>query len=359
MALQHHTFRAVAVQAAPVFLDLDASIDKAVALIEDAARAGAELIAFPETFLPGYPWYIWLASPAWTFQFTGRYFDNSLEYGTAEADRLAAAARDNHIMVVMGLSERYQGSLYIAQWIIGADGRTIATRRKLKPTHVERTVYGEGDGTDLSVYDTDLGRVGALCCWEHLQPLSKYALYAQNEQIHVGAWPGFSIYPGAAHALGPEVNTAASRVYAVEGGSFVIAPCATVSTEMVEMLCTDDTKRAMLREGGGHARIFGPDGQLLHEPLDPSVEGIVYADIDTSVIAVAKAAADPAGHYSRPDVTRLWLDKTPGDRIVSGTLAGAPTTRAGFVQNSEFLTDDDVEGLADRTVDGTPVRQRV
>ncbi|GCE45090.1 Nitrilase [Rhodococcus wratislaviensis] len=342
MALHHHSFRAAAVQAAPVFLDLDASIDKAVVLIAEAANAGAELIAFPETFLPGYPFHIWLDSPAWALQFTGRYFDNSLEYGSVEADRLAAAARDNHIMVVMGLSERYQGSLYIAQWIIGADGRTIATRRKLKPTHVERTVYGEGDGTDLSVYDTDLGRIGALCCWEHLQPLSKYAMYAQNEQIHVGAWPSFSLYPGAAYALGPEVNTAASRVYAVEGGSFVIAPCATVSADMVEMLCTDDAKRAMLSEGGGYARIFGPDGQLLHEPLDPSTEGLVYADIDTSVIAVAKAAADPAGHYARPDVTRLWLNKSPGDRVVSATPDDAGPARA--IGGHDLLTDA-VDGL--------------
>ncbi len=132
MASHHHSFRAAAVQAAPVFLNLEVSIDKAIALIEEAANAGAELIAFPETFLPGYPWHIWLDSPAWAFQFTAEYFDNSLEYGSVEADRLAAAARDNHIMVVMGLSERFQGSLYIAQWIIGADGRTIATRRKLK-----------------------------------------------------------------------------------------------------------------------------------------------------------------------------------------------------------------------------------
>lgn len=195
--MTHHQFRAAAVQAAPVFLDLDASIDKAVGLIEDAARAGAELIAFPETYLPGYPWYIWLDAPAWGFQFTQRYFDNSLEYGTPQAARIAQAAKDNHIMVAMGLSERYQASLYIAQWIIDAQGKTGAVRRKLEPTHVERTVYGEGDGSDLSVYDTDLGRVGALCCWEHLQPLSKYAMYAQNEQIHVGAWPSFSLYTGA------------------------------------------------------------------------------------------------------------------------------------------------------------------
>jgi aliphatic nitrilase len=317
MTVQHPRFRAAAVQAAPVFLDLDASIDKAIGLIADASRQGAQLIAFPETWLPGYPWFIWLDSPAWGMQFIQRYHDNSLVYGSPQARRIADAAKDHRIMVVMGHSEKDGGSLYMGQWIIDADGATIAMRRKLKPTHVERTVFGEGDGSDLSVYDSALGRIGALCCWEHLQPLSKYAMYAQNEQVHIAAWPSFSLYRGAAHALGAEVNNAASQVYAVEGQCFVIAPCATVSREMVELLCGDDMKKQLLLEGGGFARIYAPDGQLMHAPLAESEEGLVYADIDLGMISLAKAAADPAGHYARPDVTRLLLDKTPGDRVVA------------------------------------------
>jgi aliphatic nitrilase len=322
MSTDHPRFRAAAVQAAPAFLDLDAGIDKAVSLIGEAAGAGAQLIAFPETWLPGYPWFVWLDSPAWGMQFVQRYHDNSLVYDSPQARRLAAAAREHGITVVTGHSERQAGSLYIAQWIIGPDGGTVARRRKLKPTHVERTVFGEGDGSDLAVHDTPLGRLGGLCCWEHLQPLSKYAMYAQDEQVHVGAWPSFSLYRGGAYALGPEVNTAASRVYAVEGQCFVVAPCATVSAEMVELLCTDDTKRALLLPGGGFARIFAPDGQLLHEPLPEDAEGLVYADLDLGMISLAKAAGDPAGHYSRPDVTRLLLNRTPGDRVVPFSAAG-------------------------------------
>ncbi|WP_130289631.1 carbon-nitrogen hydrolase family protein [Pseudonocardia sediminis] len=322
MSIDHPRFRAAAVQAAPAFLDLDAGVDKAVSLIAEAAGNGAKLIGFPETWLPGYPWFIWLDAPAWGLQFFPRYHDNSLVYGSPQADKLAAAAREHDITVVMGVSERQAGSLYIAQWIIGPDGKTIATRRKLKPTHVERTVFGEGDGSDLSVYETPLGRLGGLCCWEHLQPLSKYAMYAQNEQVHVGAWPSFSLYKGGAYALGPEVNTAASRVYAVEGQCFVLAPCATVSQDMVDLLCTDETKQALLQVGGGHAGIYAPDGQLLTEPLAEDAEGIVYADLDLSLISLAKAAADPTGHYSRPDVTRLLLNKTPGDRVVPFSTPG-------------------------------------
>jgi aliphatic nitrilase len=328
MPVSHPKFRAAAIQASPVFLDLDASVDKAIRLIAEAAGNGAKLIAFPETFLPGYPFFIWLDSPAWGMQFIQRYHDNSLVYGSAQADRLAQAAKDNAIVVVMGHSEKQGGSLYMGQWIIGADGETIAQRRKLKPTHVERTVFGEGDGSDLAVHDTPLGRVGALCCWEHLQPLSKYAMYAQNEQVHIAAWPSFSLYRGGAYALGPEVNNAASRIYAVEGSCFVVAPCAVVSKEMVAMMCGDDpAKRQMLLEGGGFTTIYAPDGQLMHQPLPESTEGIVYADLDLGMISLAKAAADPAGHYARPDVTRLLLDRTPGDRVVIRKRQGAEVAR--------------------------------
>ena len=328
MPVSHPKFRAAAIQAAPVFLDLDASIDKAIKLIAEAASNGAKLIAFPETWLPGYPWFIWLDSPAWGMQFIQRYHDNSLVYGSPQAERLAQAAKDHDIVVVMGHSEKQGGSLYMGQWIIGADGETIAQRRKLKPTHVERTMFGEGDGSDLAVHDTPLGRVGALCCWEHLQPLSKYAMYAQNEQVHIAAWPSFSLYRGGAYALGPEVNNAASRIYAVEGSCFVIAPCATVSKEMVATLCGDDPmKKQLLLEGGGFTAIYAPDGQLMHQPLPEGSEGIVYADLDLGMISLAKAAADPAGHYARPDVTRLLLDRTPGDRVVIRKRQGAEVAR--------------------------------
>ena len=313
MTLTHPKYKVAVVQAAPIFLDLDAGIDKTVGFIEEAAAAGAKLIAFPETWLPGYPWHIWLGSPAWAIMrgFVSRYFDNSLSYDSPEADRLRDAARENNITVVLGLSERDGGSLYIAQWIIGPDGETIAQRRKLKPTHVERTVYGEGDGSGLAVHETELGRIGALCCWEHLQPLSKYAMYAQNEQVHVAAWPSFSLYDPFAPALGAEVNNAASRVYAVEGSCFVLAPCATVSQAMIDELCDSPDKNMLLHAGGGHSVIYGPDGMQLTEKLPPDAEGLLYAEIDLGTISVAKAAADPAGHYSRPDVTRLLLNDAP------------------------------------------------
>ena len=314
-------FKAAVVQAEPVWLDADATIDKSIALIEEAARAGAGLIAFPETFVPGYPWWLWLDSPAAGFQFFGRYHENSLTLDGPRFRRLLDAARANAIAVVAGYSERGAGSLYMAQAVISADGELVGARRKLKPTHVERTVFGEGDGSDLAVHDTPLGRVGALCCWEHLQPLTKYAMFSQHEQVHVAAWPSFSVYKGAAYALGPEVNTAASQLYAVEGQVFVLAPCAVVGDAAVELFCDTPVKQQLLQRGGGFARIYGPDGRPLAEPLPEDAEGILYADIDLSAIPIAKAAADPVGHYSRPDVTRLLFHQAPR-RPVEYTVTG-------------------------------------
>ncbi|MGO1543861.1 MAG: carbon-nitrogen hydrolase family protein [Gulosibacter sp.] len=344
--MNHPKFKAAAVQAAPEFLDLDGSIDKAISLIEDAAKEGASLIGFPEVWLPGYPWYAWLEAPAlWMGKYAQRYFDNSLEYGTAQADRIAAAAKEHNIMVSMGLSERSGGSLYIAQWLINHDGRTIVQRRKLKPTHVERTIYGEGDGSHLIVSDTDLGRMGGLCCWEHFQPLSKYAMYSQHEQVHIAAWPSFSLYEGGAYALGPEVNTSGSRTYAVEGQCFVIAPCATVSQAMVDEMCHDDTQRQLLKVGGGHARIFGPDGQQLNENLPADVEGNVYAEIDLGMISVAKVAGDPVGHYSRPDATQLLLNRGQRRPVVESNAFSQREQIDSFAE-----TEDEAEKLSSTAI---------
>ncbi|HKU36413.1 MAG TPA: nitrilase-related carbon-nitrogen hydrolase, partial [Paenarthrobacter sp.] len=212
-------------------------------------------------------------------------------------------------------SERSGGSLYIAQAFVDATGTTRTTRRKLKPTHVERTLFGEGDGSDIQVVDTELGKVGQLACWEHLQPLTKYAMFAQNEQLHIAAWPSFSLFEGAVYALGPEVNVGASRQYAAEGQTFVVAPCGIVGEAGQSLVADTELKKQFLQLGGGHARIFGPDGRSLAEPLPPTQEGIIYADIDYSAILQAKNAADPVGHYSRPDVFKVLFNKTKNPAI--------------------------------------------
>ncbi|MDQ0382571.1 carbon-nitrogen hydrolase family protein [Amycolatopsis thermophila] len=245
-----------------------------------------------------------------------RYSENSMTRDGAEMARIAAAAAEHGVHVVLGFSERAGGSLYMSQAFVDDTGRVLSVRRKLKPTHVERSVFGEGDGSDLQVHDTKLGRLGALNCWEHFQPLTKYTMYSLGEQIHVGSWPSFSVYRGGAKALGPEVNTAASLVYAVEGQTFVLAPCGVVGAAAHEVFCDDDVKKQLLLQGGGFARIYGPEGSELAAPLAETEEGLLFADLDFSLIAIAKSAGDPVGHYSRPDVFRLQVNRAATPRIV-------------------------------------------
>jgi len=303
------TFRVAAVQAAPVYYDLDASLDKASSLVSQAKTKGCELVAFGEAWLPGYPFHIWTGSMAWGMQFAVPYADNSLELGSPQFARLQAIARENGTMVSMGYSERAGGSLYLGQCLIDSDGHLLFARRKLKPTHVERTVFGEGYGDDLAVVDTAIGRIGALCCWEHIQPLSKYALYSQGEQIHIAGWPAFSVYRENAYALGQEVNMAASQIYAVEGGCFVIAATSLVNEACIERLGLAGDAKKLLTLGGGSAMIFAPDGRRLAEHLPEGEEGLVIADIDLDWITIAKTVADPAGHYAKPDATQLLLHR--------------------------------------------------
>jgi len=308
------TYKAAVVQAAPEFMNLDASIDKAIDLIREAADKGASIVAFPECWLPGYPFWAWLSPTAMNVRYFQTYHENCLVVDSPQFHRIAAAASEHGIHVSMGASERDYGSLYISQFLFDDEGKLVQARRKLKPTHMERTIFGEGDGSDLDVSDTALGRVGQLACWEHLQPLSKYAMYSMHEQLHVAAWPSFSLYPQA-YTLGSTLCNALSQVYAAEGQCFVLAPCGVISDAMIELMVETPEQAELLLPGGGFAQIYAPDGRPMCEQLPEKEEGLLYADIDLGAITIAKSFADPVGHYSRPDVTRLLFNPEVQDRV--------------------------------------------
>lgn len=320
------------IQAAPVFLDLDASITKAETLTREAAAEGAKLVAFPETWLPGYPWWIWTGAPAEAVPFLPRYHANSFELNSPPMRRLQKIAHDSKVALVVGYSEREGGSRFMSQVIIAEDGAILLNRRKLKPTHVERTIFGEGDGSDLQVVDASFGRLGALNCWEHVQPLVKMAMYAQHEEIHVAGWPSFCMYRDLAYALGPEVNNAASQIYAVEGSCYVLAPSALIDQATFDEVAGDNEQKAFLlnprtkKPGGGFSMIYGPDGRELCARIPDDQEGILYAELDPAVIAIAKGAADPAGHYARPDALQLVVnrEKRKVMREIGGTASFDP-----------------------------------
>ncbi|CAB5686315.1 Aliphatic nitrilase [Delftia tsuruhatensis] len=304
--------RVAAVQAAPVFMDRQASLGKALHLIEQAAAAGAQLVAFGEAWLPGYPWWIWLDSPAAGMPWAVRLHAQALVREGTEMAQLSAAARKHAIVVVMGHVERFGASLYLAQSIIDVDG-TVQHRRKLKPSNHERSLFGEGDGSDLRVKETAAGRVGALCCWEHLMPLSRHALAMQHAQIHVAAWPALSMGRDWRYTIGPAMTAAINQTLAVESACFVIAPTAVLDQDLIAALCdTPEKRRLMGVEGrsaaGGAAMVYGPDGAPMAPPLPEDQEGLVLADLDFSALTLAKRVLDTTGHSARPDVLRLHVD---------------------------------------------------
>ncbi|KAJ0122638.1 liphatic nitrilase [Diaporthe amygdali] len=274
-------------QAEPVWLDLQGAVAKTCMLIKEAAGNKAQLIAFPECFIPGYPAWIW--NRPVDFDINVKYIKNSLRVASPEMDTIKACARENGIAVSLGFSENDDDSLYISQALIGADGEVKVHRRKMKPTHMERTIFGDasgGDGTCLaSVAQLPFARVGQLSCWEHIQPLLKFNTISQREQIHVAAWPSLTPHSGN----GPDLwsMSAEARTYAIEATAFVLHSTAVLTEKAVEANGTAGSP-LMGAPGGGTSAVFGPDGRRLTESLGDKEEGIIYADLDLDEITRIK-----------------------------------------------------------------------
>lgn len=319
VAVPEQTVRVAAVQAAPVFLDRDATVEKAVALVEEAAAAGARLVAFPETWIPGYPAWIFAAA-GWEDARAKKAFRrlsaNAVEVGDAATDALCRAARAAGTVLVVGMTERdalaSRGTLYNSLLYVSARGELLGVHRKLMPTHAERIVWGLGDGSTLHVFDTPVGRVGGLACWEHWMPLARFALHAKGEQIHVAAWPEVG---------DPELHRFASRHYAFEGRCFSLCvigaslPAGAIPAdfELRDALAAAEDFEAAASSAAGTA-IFAPDGSVVAE-APAGIETIVYGDLDLGRIAEEQQALDVAGHYNRPDVFELRVDERPRQAV--------------------------------------------
>ncbi len=327
------TLRIAAIQAAPVFLDRDATIGKAVSLIEEAARGGARLVTFPETWVPGYPAWIFGAAgwddPAAKKAFA-RLQRNAVEVASAATRAVCRAARTARVYVVLGVTERdaecsrgtlYNGLLYVSDAV-----EVLGMHRKLVPTHAERIVWGQGDGSTLHVFETPYGRLGGLACWEHWMPLTRFAMHAKGEQIHVAAWPEVG---------SPELHRLASRHYAFEGRCFAICVMGAALTrdripadfELREALAAADEFASEAVPEPGTA-VFAPDGTVVAE-AQAGEETIVFADLDLDMVGEEQQALDVAGHYNRPDVFELRVDERPRQQVVWLGPAGAPPMLAG------------------------------
>jgi len=288
-----------AAQLAPVFLDREATLRKACDAIAEAGRRGAQLVAFPEVFVPGYPYWAMVLDPLSIGPFNRRLYHAALEIPGRDTQALCAAARKARCIAVVGATEREGGTLYNTQLVIGADGEILGRRRKLMPTSHERMVWGRGDGSDLGVWSTPLGTIGALICYEHSNPLYRYAVQSQGEQIHIANWPGGIAING--------IIDAAIRHYAFEAQCFVVNATSILTPQIIAAL-GEGGNVARLKPGGGYSAILGPRGDFLAGPLEHE-EGLLTAELDFDRIVDLKMVVDSAGHYARPDVVRLHLER--------------------------------------------------
>ena len=301
------THTVAAVQATPVFLDREATTDKALANIKEAAAAGAELVVFPETFIPTYPDWIWRV-PAWRdTAFVERLSSQSVTVPGPTVDRLAEAAAASNTYVVVGVNERAGGTMYNTLLYLSPTDGLVQTHRKLVPTGGERTLWGTGDGSTLGVVPTPFGVLGGLICWENYMPLARAAMYAQGVEVYVApTWDNSDSW------------VATLRHIAKEGRCYVIG--------VAPLLRGSDVPEDLRGDvyGGqddwmcrGLSTIVAPGGRVLAGPLEES-EGILYAEVDPARCALERRQFDPVGHYSRPDVFRLNVDTSARSSVVLG-----------------------------------------
>ncbi|MGY6534984.1 MAG: carbon-nitrogen hydrolase family protein [Pararhodobacter sp.] len=320
--------KVAAVQAAPVWMDAKGTLDKTIAIIEDAGRQDIQLLAFGEVWLPGYPFTIWLQPPMVAMEIVMAHRANAITVDGPEMKAVGEAAKRAGTWVMLGFAERDRGSIYCAQALLDDRGQVVMTRRKLRPTHMERTVWGEGPVTDFKVVDTPFGKVGGLNCWENIQPLNRQGMYQLGEQIHVASWPSFGMFQGvrSAFCLSAQANLNESASYALQGGCFVLAANSIIDEASLDRITLGNPDlRALVGPGGGAAAVFAPDGYRMTEPLDPMTDGLAVAEIDLAMIEGAKVFADPAGHYFRPDIARHVLEGVAGPAMPAEPAQPAKT----------------------------------
>lgn len=310
--------KAAAVQLSPVLGSREGTIAKVVAAIAEAARQGAELLVFPETVVPYYPYFSFITPAVAMGPAHLRLYEEAVTVPSAATETVASAAREHGVVVVLGVNERDHGTLYNTQLVFDADGALVLKRRKITPTYHERMVWGQGDGSGLKTVDTAVGRLGALACWEHYNPLARYSLMAQHEQIHCAQFPGSLVGPIFAEQM--EVTM---RHHALESGCFVVNATGWLSEAQIAQVTPDPTLQKAMR-GGCYTAIIAPDGRHLCAPLRDG-EGLIVADLDFALITKRKRMMDSVGHYARPELLSLNLDTRAATPMRAEAGSTAPT----------------------------------
>lgn len=309
-------FKACAAHVAPVFLDGRATVQKACSLIAEAARAGAQLIAFPESFAPGFPIWAPVQAPIKNHEFFKRLAANSIEVPGTEVSALCDSARENAITVSIGISERSNvsvGCLWNSNLLIGQDGTLLNHHRKLVPTFYEKLIWANGDGAGLRVSDTPIGKIGMLICGENTNPLARYSLIAQGEQVHISSYP--PVWPTRpANEPGRYDLASAIRIragaHSFEGKVFNVVSSGFLDKRTLEGLRGIDREGLDTLENSPQAvsMVLGPTGEIISDTLCES-EGLLYQEIDVSQCVEPKQFHDVVGYYNRFDVFNLSVTR--------------------------------------------------
>ena len=297
-------FRVAAVQLSPVLFSRDGTTEKVIKSIEKCGKEGIRLAVFPETIIPNYPYFAWVEAAAVLSDLHAKLHEQAVDVPGPVIEALGAAARESGTVVIIGVNEREGGSLYNTQLVFDADGSLVGKRRKIMPTFHERMIWGRGDGSGLRVFETEVGRVGAMICWEHFMPLARYALIAQQEEIHCSHFPGSM----GGDSMARQID-AAIRHHAVESGAFVVNATGWLTDKQRNEIAPDESLIKYLK-GGMCTGIVAPYGLYLAGPL-PDGEDMAVAEIDLKAIVRQKNVLDTVGHYSRPDILRLLMDRSP------------------------------------------------